>query len=192
MRGTNRAHRPVLCVGLAITRDDVRERHYQTAADPLVPHVACAHATAPRGAGTFAARRRGRHRAGGFPAPAALRADRARDPPQAYLFKIAANVLAERSARASWRQPHASEWLAQLTDARDPEQECAREEEHSEVRNAVAALPPRARTILRMHYEENLTYETIAQRLNITRRIVKRDLIRAYADLRAAIRMEDR
>lgn len=112
--------------------------------------------------------------------------------PQAYLFKIAANVLAERSARASWRQPHASEWLAQLTDDRDPEQECAREEEHSEIRNAVAALPPRARTILRMHYEENLTYETIAQRLNITRRIVKRDLIRAYADLRAAIRMEDR
>ncbi|MBK7249508.1 MAG: sigma-70 family RNA polymerase sigma factor [Gammaproteobacteria bacterium] len=112
--------------------------------------------------------------------------------PQAYLFRIAANVLAERSVRASSRQPHAAEWLAQLTDDRNPEEECVRDEEQSGIRTAVAALPPRARTILRMHYEENLTHEAIAQRLNITRRMVKRDLIWAYADLRAAIRMEDR
>ena len=52
--------------------------------------------------------------------------------PQAYLFKIAANVLAEWSTRASWRKPHAQEWLAQLTDERDPAQECAREDEQLE------------------------------------------------------------
>ncbi len=108
--------------------------------------------------------------------------------PQAYLFKIAANVLAEWSTRASWRKPHAQEWLAQLTDERDPAQECAREDEQLELRRAIALLPPRAREILRFHYEEGLTHEVIACRLNTTRRIVKRDLIRAYAELRGTLR----
>lgn len=107
--------------------------------------------------------------------------------PQAYLFKIASNVLAEWSTRASWRQPHAPEWLVQLTDERDPEHEYTCEDEQFQVRTAVEALQPRAREILRMHYEEGLTHEVIAQRLSITRRIVKRDLIRAYADLRRSL-----
>lgn len=107
--------------------------------------------------------------------------------PQAYLFKIAGNVLAEWSTRASWRRPHAPEWLAQLTDERDPERECTCEDEQSEIQRAVEALPPRVREILRMHYEEGLTHEAIAERLSITRRIVKRDLIRAYADLRGSL-----
>lgn len=107
--------------------------------------------------------------------------------PQAYLFKIAANVLAEWSTRASWRQPHAQEWLAQLADERDTEHECTCEDEQLELRRAIGMLPPRAREILRMHYEEGLTHEVIAGRLNTTRRIVKRDLIRAYADLRGTL-----
>jgi len=51
----------------------------------------------------------------------------------------------------------------------------------------VEALPPRTREILRMHYEGGLTHEAIAQTLGITRRIVKRDLIRAYAVLRESL-----
>jgi len=107
--------------------------------------------------------------------------------PQAYLFKIAANVLAEWSARASWRAPHAPEWLTELIDERNPEDECSREDGQSDLRNAVEALPPRTREILRMHYEGGLTHEAIAQTLGITRRIVKRDLIRAYAVLRESL-----
>lgn len=107
--------------------------------------------------------------------------------PQAYLFKIAGNVLAEWSTRASRQRPHASEWLAQLADEHDPEQDCARESEQLEIRRAVGELPPRAREILRMHYEEGLTHLEIATRLGVTRRIVKRDLVRAYASLRGSL-----
>jgi RNA polymerase sigma factor (sigma-70 family) len=107
--------------------------------------------------------------------------------PQAYLFRIAANVLAEWSTRASRRQPHASDWLAQLVDERDPQYECASEDESLELARAIGSLPPRAREILRLHYQEGLTHEVIAQRLNTTRRIVKRDLIRAYAELRGLL-----
>lgn len=109
--------------------------------------------------------------------------------PQAYLFKIAGNVLAEWSTRASRQRPHASEWLAQLADESNPEQDCARESEQLEIRRAVGDLPPRARDILRMHYEEGLTHQQIAGRLGVTRRIVKRDLVRAYASLRRSLDM---
>ncbi|MEZ5531436.1 MAG: sigma-70 family RNA polymerase sigma factor [Steroidobacteraceae bacterium] len=107
--------------------------------------------------------------------------------PQAYLFKIAANVLSEWSTRARWKQPHASEWLGDLADERDPAHELAQADAHFNLRSAIAALPGRARDILRLHYEEGLTHESIAQRLGVTRRIVNRDLMRAYADLRIAI-----
>ncbi|MGD9598275.1 MAG: RNA polymerase sigma factor [Steroidobacteraceae bacterium] len=107
--------------------------------------------------------------------------------PQAYLFKIAGNVLAEWSTRANWQRPHASEWLTQLRDESDPEHECAREAEQAVIRRAVGALPPRTREILRMHYDEGLTHEAIARQLGVTRRIVKRDLIRAYAGLRGSL-----
>lgn len=109
--------------------------------------------------------------------------------PQAYLFKIAANVLAEWSARASWRAPHAPEWLMELTDESNPEYECSREDGHPNLRSAVEALPPRTREILRMHYEGGLTHKAIAEALGVTRRIVKRDLIRAYAVLRESLGM---
>lgn len=107
--------------------------------------------------------------------------------PQAYLSKIAFNVLAEWSTRASWRQPHASEWLVQLTDECDPAHEFACEDTRASLRSAVKALPLRTRAILRMHYQDGLTHEGIAQKLSITRRMVKRDLSQAYADLRRSI-----
>lgn len=118
-----------------------------------------------------------------------LRYDRAElvTHPQAYLFRIAANVLAEWSTRASWRQPHAAAWLADLTDERDPERECTSEDDKAELERAIGMLPPRSREILRLHYDGGLTHEAIAARLGVTRRIVKRDLIRAYADLRGTL-----
>ncbi len=107
--------------------------------------------------------------------------------PQAYLFKIAANVSAEWSTRASRRQPHSEDWLAALADESNPETELEREAMDHDLKRAIEALPSRAREILRLHYSEGLTYEVIAKRLATTHRIVKRDLIRAYADLRDSL-----
>ncbi len=107
--------------------------------------------------------------------------------PQAYLFKIASNVSVEWSTRASRRQPHSEEWLADLADEGDPETDFEREAQEHDLECAIESLPPRAREILRLHYGEGLTHEVIAKRLVTTRRIVKRDLIRAYADLRESL-----
>lgn len=110
--------------------------------------------------------------------------------PQAYLFKIAANVAAEWSIRASRRKPHAAEWLTELAADSSPEQELERDVGAEQLHHALLALPPRTREILRLHFGEGLTHEMIAQRLALTRRIVKRELIRAYALLRLTLSVD--
>lgn len=111
--------------------------------------------------------------------------------PQAYLFKIAANVSAEWSTRASRRLPHSEEWLDALADEDGPESEVEREALEQDLERAIESLPPRAREILRLHYGEGLTHEVIAKRVGVTRRIVKRDLIGAYADLRDSLASDE-
>ncbi|MGC4030039.1 MAG: sigma-70 family RNA polymerase sigma factor [Steroidobacteraceae bacterium] len=107
--------------------------------------------------------------------------------PQAYLYRIAANVSAEWAARSSRRHPHRAEWLEELIDPADPHAEVEHAAADRDLHDALAALPSRAREILRLLHQESLTYEQIAARLQITRRIVKRDVVRAYAELRHTV-----
>lgn len=118
-----------------------------------------------------------------------LRYDRSEliDFPQAYLFKIASNVTAEWAMRSSRRLPHHSEWLTELIDALSPEAELEREMVDEQLRSAVGTLPARAREILRLHFAEGLPHEDIAKTLGVTRKIVKRDIARAYASLRISL-----
>jgi RNA polymerase sigma factor (sigma-70 family) len=118
-----------------------------------------------------------------------LRYDRSEliDYPQAYLFKIASNVSAEWALRSSRRMPHHSEWLTELVDALSPEAELEREALDRQLWTAVNALPPRPREILRLHFGDGLTHEEIARRLGVTRKIVKRDVARAYGSLRVSL-----
>jgi RNA polymerase sigma factor (sigma-70 family) len=109
------------------------------------------------------------------------------DSPQAYLYKIAANVSAEWSTRSSHRLPHDSEWLNDLADTLDPEEELDRAARQAELERAINTLPGRSREILRLHFGEGLQRDDIAKRMNLTRKIVKRDLARAYATLRVTL-----
>ena len=118
-----------------------------------------------------------------------LRYDRSEliDYPQAYLFKIASNVSAEWAMRSSRRMPHNSQWLAELVDSLSPEAEVEREALDEQLHAAVNALAARPREILRLHFGDGLTYEEIARRLGVTRKIVKRDIARAYGALRVSL-----
>jgi RNA polymerase sigma factor (sigma-70 family) len=118
-----------------------------------------------------------------------LRYDRSEliDYPQAYLFKIASNVSAEWAMRSSRRLPHHSEWLTELVDALTPEVELERQGLDEQLHAAIEALPARSRQILRLHFADGITHEEIARRLGVTRKIVKRDMARAYASLRVSL-----
>lgn len=107
--------------------------------------------------------------------------------PQAYLFKIAANVSAEWSARSSHKMPHDSAWLTDLADALDPDEELDRASRFAELERAINLLPARPREIIRLQFSEGLSREDIAKRMSLTLKIVKRDLGRAYAMLRASL-----
>ncbi len=111
--------------------------------------------------------------------------------PEAYLYKMAANVAAEWSMRSSRRQPHAADWLLDLEAESTPEGEFQRDSEQADLRNALGALSPRAFEVLRLHFAEGLTHEAIGLRLGLSRRVVKREMIRAYATLRAMLRADD-
>ena len=107
--------------------------------------------------------------------------------PQAYLFRMAANVLGERTMRSRHRYPHDASWLEDLQAESDPEGEAMRECAHGQLRKALAGLPPRQQEVLRLHFGEGLARAQIAERLATSERSVKRDLINAYAKLRVAL-----
>jgi RNA polymerase sigma factor (sigma-70 family) len=122
-----------------------------------------------------------------------LRSDRAEliDHPQAYLFQMARHVAAEWSMRARNRMPHDPAWLEELPDEDEPEDLVARDSERRFVARALDALPPRQREILRLYYGEGSSHAQIAEHLGVSERVVKRDIIKAYATLRLDLGAQD-
>lgn len=106
--------------------------------------------------------------------------------PQTYLFRIASNVASEWRERARNSRPHEDTWLEdlQVEPNDEPENIVAHALLSEHVRAAVDRLPQRQREVLLLHTNEGLTYTQIAKELGLTRRIVRRDLTRAYAQLR--------
>jgi RNA polymerase sigma factor (sigma-70 family) len=111
--------------------------------------------------------------------------------PQAYLYKIAANVSAEWATRSNRKMPHNSAWLADLADTLSPQIQVEREAATAELEQSVKALPARCREILRLHFEEGICHEEIARHMGLTRRVIRRDLARAYATLRTSLSADE-
>lgn len=113
--------------------------------------------------------------------------------PQAYLFKIAANVASKWRERARHRRPHDDSWLEelQIEPAREPENAVARGLANKQIQAAVKRLPPRQREVLLLHVNDGLTYKQIAERCHLTYRVVLRDLTRAYSQLRMQLSLDD-
>lgn len=107
--------------------------------------------------------------------------------PQAYLLRMAANVLGEWTMRSRHRHPHDARWLEDLQAETDPECEAERESTRGHLRKALAFLPPRQQEVLRLHFGEGLARAEIAERLKTSERSVKRDLINAYGTLRTLL-----
>lgn len=113
--------------------------------------------------------------------------------PQSYLFRIATNVVNEWRERARNSLPHDDVWLSDLQIEPDAEPESTVEHDlvNLHVRRAVNRLPPRQRQVLLLHIREDLTYKQIAAKLKLTPRVVRRDIARAYAELRSDLGSPD-
>jgi RNA polymerase sigma-70 factor (ECF subfamily) len=110
--------------------------------------------------------------------------------PQAYLYKMAANVAAEWALRARSRLPHEAKWLLDLTSESQPDQDAERDATSQEIERVLQHLPARQREMLKLHFNEGLGYAEIAQRIGSSQRVVKRQLVRSYATLRAELDVE--
>ena len=110
--------------------------------------------------------------------------------PQAYLFKMASNVAAEWAIRARSRFPHQAQWLLELTAESQPEQTVACEVAQWRIARAINKLKPRQREVLRLHFAEGLAHAQIAERMGTTKRVVKRQLVKSYAQLRLELDAE--
>jgi RNA polymerase sigma factor (sigma-70 family) len=104
--------------------------------------------------------------------------------PQAYLFKMAANVAAEWSIRARSKNPHDARWLIELQAAEQPLEDVARESVQDRVEQALLTLTPRQREVLQLQFGDELGYSEIAQRLGTTHRSIKRIVVKSYDKLR--------
>ncbi len=113
--------------------------------------------------------------------------------PQGYLFRIAANVASEWRDRSRVRQPPNQSWLNELHigPAAQPDTSVFQRRISKHLQSAVDQLPKRQREVLLLHVNEGLTYKQIAARLDVTHRIVLRDLTRAYGALRVQLKAED-
>ena len=107
--------------------------------------------------------------------------------PQAYLFRMASNVAGEWALRSRHRHPHDARWLVDLHAESDPEREVARQTANERLRQAICTLPPRQREVVRLHFGEGLARAQVAERLETSERVVKRDLINAYSRLRTVL-----
>jgi RNA polymerase sigma factor (sigma-70 family) len=110
--------------------------------------------------------------------------------PQAYLYKMAANVAAEWALRARSRLPHEPKWLLELTAESQPDEDAERDAASEEIERVLQRLPARQREMLKLHFAEGLGYAQIAERMGSSQRIVKRQLVKSYATLRAELDVE--
>jgi RNA polymerase sigma factor (sigma-70 family) len=112
------------------------------------------------------------------------------DYPQAYLFKMAANVVNEWAIRSSRRRPHESKWLLGLLAEDCPEEDVAVAQARAEITRALETLTPRQRAVLKLQFNEGLGRTEIASRLESTERAIKRDLLKSYERLRRELKID--
>jgi RNA polymerase sigma factor (sigma-70 family) len=100
--------------------------------------------------------------------------------PLSYLFRVAANVAHDfRLRQAQWTPLAADQLEGPMTDP-GPEHLLDIEDRNRRLAVVLATLPPLPRAALVLHSQEELTYEEIAARLGVTRRVVKRAIARGY------------
>jgi RNA polymerase sigma factor (sigma-70 family) len=104
--------------------------------------------------------------------------------PSAYLHQVAANVLLEWRLRARQQRPHSSDALGTLEAEGSVEDQAAAHLTRRLMQQALRELPPLCQSVLLLRSRDELSNEQIAERLGITRRMVKRHLEIGYAQLR--------
>jgi len=110
--------------------------------------------------------------------------------PQAYIFKMAANVAAEWALRSRHRLAHEPRWLSTLVAQDTVEETLDNQVVQREIKRAIGMLTARERAILKLRFEEGLSKAEIATRLGLSLRVVQRDFETSYSKLRRELALK--
>jgi RNA polymerase sigma factor (sigma-70 family) len=111
--------------------------------------------------------------------------------PEAYLFTVAQHVVQQHTMRQSATPPAAE--LAQLLNARasaqnaDPELALEAQQCLERLQHTLEALSPTARATFMLHRRDGLSFDEIAVRLDTSRPMVKKYLMKALLQLRLGL-----
>ena len=111
--------------------------------------------------------------------------------PEAYLFRIAANLAHEHRLRIKRHVDAGNDWVDETADrSRSPDVRAENQESIDRINEAFEMLPPLPRAALLLQRRDGLTYDEIAVRLGTTKHMVKKHLTRAMTQCRGAL-LED-
>ncbi len=110
--------------------------------------------------------------------------------PQAYIFKMAANVAAEWAIRSRHRLAHEPRWLNSLVAQDTIEETFDSQVVQREIKRAIGTLSARECAIVKLHFEEGLSKAEIALRLGLSPRVVQRDFETSYSKLRRELALK--
>lgn len=110
--------------------------------------------------------------------------------PEAYLFTVAQHVVQQHTLRQSAAPPSAEldQMLHTVRAADvDPALQIAADQCLEQLQQALDRLSPKARATFMFHRRDGLSFEEIAERLNISTAMVKKYLMKALMQLRQCI-----
>jgi RNA polymerase sigma-70 factor (ECF subfamily) len=110
--------------------------------------------------------------------------DRVIDHPRAYLFRVAANVLNDWRAGQKIFENRAPEDPDNVPGPDDCDEEYDDQKRTDQIRHAINSLPTHYRAALLLSAQHGMTYREIASHMDVSERMVKRYIVKAYARLR--------
>jgi RNA polymerase sigma-70 factor (ECF subfamily) len=110
--------------------------------------------------------------------------DRVIEHPRAYLFRVAANVINDWRAGQKMFETRAPEELDNVPGPDDCDEEYDDRKRKDRIRHAIDSLPPHYRAALLLSAQHGMTYREVASHMDVSERMVKRYIVKAYARLR--------
>jgi RNA polymerase sigma-70 factor (ECF subfamily) len=110
------------------------------------------------------------------------------DNPSAWLYRMVTNKVRDRM-RKQELEIKMQYWLSTNAETFSNEKPSSgnREELHLLLENAVNALPPQRQEVYRLRYQQDLSYEEIAERLSLSKNTVRNHLAKALEDIRGLL-----
>lgn len=110
--------------------------------------------------------------------------DRVIEHPRAYLFRVAANVINDWRSGQKMFETRAPEELDGVPGPDNCDEEYDDRKRKDQIRRAVDLLPPHYRAALLLSAQHGMTYREVASHMDVSERMVKRYVVKAYARLR--------